>query len=50
VQDVWIPAQREVAFAAVTEVTVREVRLLVPLETLRGLPAPRSDVARVRAG
>jgi hypothetical protein len=39
VHDVWIPAQPEVVFAAVKEVTVREVRLLVPLETLRGLPA-----------
>jgi hypothetical protein len=36
--DVWIPTQPEVAFAAVREVTVREVRLLSPLEALRGLP------------
>jgi hypothetical protein len=39
VHDVWIPAQPDVAFAAVKEVTVREVRLLTPLETLRGLPS-----------
>ena len=39
VHDLWIPAQPDVAFAAVKEVTVREVRLLTPLETLRGLPS-----------
>jgi hypothetical protein len=37
VHDIWIPAGPDVAFAAVKEVTVREVRLLTPLETLRGL-------------
>jgi hypothetical protein len=39
VHDVWIPAQPEVAFAAVKEVTVDEVPLLTPLETLRRLPS-----------
>jgi hypothetical protein len=39
VHDVWIPVQPDVAFAAVKHVTVREVRLLRPLEALRGLPA-----------
>ena len=38
VHDVWIPATPEVAFAAVRDVTVREVRLLRPLLALRGLP------------
>jgi hypothetical protein len=38
VHDVWVPAPPEVAFAAVKEVTVREVRLLMPLIALRGLP------------
>jgi hypothetical protein len=38
VHDIWIPAPPEVAFAAVREVTVREVRLLGPLLALRGLP------------
>jgi hypothetical protein len=37
--DIWIPARPDVAFAAVEEVTVREVRLLPPLEALRGLPS-----------
>lgn len=36
--DIWIPARPQVVFAAVKQVTVREVRLLIPLETLRGLP------------
>jgi hypothetical protein len=39
VHDVWIAAQPDAAFAAVKEVTVREVRLLTPLETLRRLPS-----------
>jgi hypothetical protein len=38
VHEVWVPARPEVVFAAVKEVTVREVRLLVPLMALRGLP------------
>ena len=38
VHDLWIPARPNVVFAAVKEVTVQEVRLLTPLETLRGLP------------
>jgi hypothetical protein len=38
VHDVWVPARPQVVFAAVKQVTVREVRLLLPLETLRGLP------------
>ncbi len=36
---VWIAAQPTVVFAAVKQVTVREVRLLTPLEALRGLPS-----------
>lgn len=36
--DIWIPARPQVVFPAVKQVTVREVRLLIPLETLRGLP------------
>jgi hypothetical protein len=36
--DVWVPAPPDVAFAAVRELTVREVRLLLPLMALRGLP------------
>jgi hypothetical protein len=39
VHDLWVPAQPNVVFAAVKQVTAREVRLLVPLEALRGLPA-----------
>ena len=35
----WIPARPDVAFGAVKRVTVREVRLLTPLEALRGLPS-----------
>lgn len=38
VHDVWVPAPPEVVFAAVSEVTVGEVRLLQPLMALRGLP------------
>jgi hypothetical protein len=38
VHEVWVPARPEVVFAAVKEVTVREVRVLVPLMALRGLP------------
>jgi hypothetical protein len=38
VHELWVPARPEVAFAAVKEVTVREVRLLAPLMALRGLP------------
>lgn len=39
VHDVWVPARPDVVFAAVKQVTVREVRLLLPLEALRGLPS-----------
>jgi hypothetical protein len=38
VHDVWVPAPPEVVFSAVKDVTVREVRLLLPLMALRGLP------------
>jgi hypothetical protein len=38
VHGVWVPAPPAVAFEAVKKVTVREVRLLVPLMGLRGLP------------
>jgi hypothetical protein len=38
VHEVWVPARPEVVFAAVKEVTVQEVRLLMPLMALRGLP------------
>jgi hypothetical protein len=38
VHEAWVPAPPEVAFAAVKQVTVREVRLLRPLEALRLLP------------
>jgi hypothetical protein len=39
VHDVWVPARPDVVFAALKNVTVREVRLLTPLEALRGLPS-----------
>ena len=39
VHSIWIAAQPNVVFAAVKQVTVREVRLLTPLEALRGLPS-----------
>jgi hypothetical protein len=39
VHDVWVPTRPHVVFAAVKEVTAREVRGLVPLETLRWLPS-----------
>jgi hypothetical protein len=38
VHDIWVPAEPPVAFAAVKQVTVREVRLLLGFETLRVLP------------
>jgi hypothetical protein len=38
VHDVWVAAPPHVVFVAVREVTVREVRLLRPLEALRALP------------
>jgi hypothetical protein len=38
VHDVWVAARPHVVFAAVKQVTVREVRLLRPLEALRALP------------
>jgi hypothetical protein len=39
VHDVWVPAGPDVVFAALKQVTVGEVRLLMPLEALRGLPS-----------
>lgn len=36
--ETWVPAPNDVVFAAVKQVTAREVRLLMPLEVLRGLP------------
>jgi hypothetical protein len=39
VHDVWVAAHPHVVFAAVRQVTAREVRLLMPLETLRALPS-----------
>jgi hypothetical protein len=38
VHEVWVAAPPDVVFAAVRQVTVREVRLLRPLEALRALP------------
>jgi hypothetical protein len=38
VHDVWVAAQPNVVFTAVKQVTVGEVRLLMPLEALRALP------------
>jgi hypothetical protein len=38
VHHLWVPAPPEVVFVAVKEVTVQEVRLLMPLLALRGLP------------
>jgi hypothetical protein len=38
VHDVWVAAHPHVVFEAVRQVTVREVRLLRPLEGLRALP------------
>jgi hypothetical protein len=38
VHETWVPAPNDVVYAAVKEVTAREVRLLMPLEVLRGLP------------
>jgi hypothetical protein len=38
VHDVWVTAQPNVVFTAVKQVTVGEVRLLMPLEALRALP------------
>jgi hypothetical protein len=38
VHDVWVAARPHVVFAAARQVTVREVRLLRPLEALRALP------------
>jgi hypothetical protein len=38
VHDIWVPAPPQVVFAAVKQVTVGEVRLLLPLERLRALP------------
>lgn len=39
VHEIWVPARPNVVFAAVKQVTVREVHLLLPLEALRGLPS-----------
>jgi hypothetical protein len=38
VHRLWVSAPPEVVFAAVKEVTVREVRLLLPLMAVRGVP------------
>jgi hypothetical protein len=38
VHQVWVPAPPQVVYAAMKQVTVREVRLLRPLGALRGLP------------
>ncbi len=38
VHDLWVAAQPNVVFTAVKQVTVGEVRLLMPLEALRALP------------
>ena len=38
VHGLWVPAPPDVVFAAVKEVTVREVRLLLPLMAVRGVP------------
>jgi hypothetical protein len=39
VHDVWVAAAPHVVFAAVRQVTAREVRLLRPLEAVRALPS-----------
>ena len=38
VHETCVPAPADVVYAAVKQVTAREVRLLMPLEVLRGLP------------
>ena len=38
IHEAWVPAPVGVVYAAVKQVTAREVRLLMPLEALRGLP------------
>jgi hypothetical protein len=38
VHQLWVPAPPEAVFAAVKEVTVGEVRLLLPLMAVRGIP------------
>jgi hypothetical protein len=38
VHEVWVPAPVDVTYAAVKQVTGREVRILMPLEFLRRLP------------
>jgi hypothetical protein len=38
VHETWVPAPVDAVYAAVKQVTAREVRLLMPLEVLRGLP------------
>jgi hypothetical protein len=38
VHETWVPAAADAVYAAVKQVTAREVRLIVPLEILRGLP------------
>ena len=38
VHEAWVPAPADVVYSAVTEVTGREVRILMPLEFLRWLP------------
>jgi hypothetical protein len=38
VHEAWVPAPADVVYSAVKQVTVREVRVLMPLEFLRWLP------------
>jgi hypothetical protein len=38
VHEMWVSAAPEAAFAALTDLTGREIRLLGPLEAIRGLP------------
>jgi hypothetical protein len=52
VHQLWVPAEPEAAYEAVRAVTAREVRLFVPLMSLRAVPArlrgrPRALDARI---
>jgi hypothetical protein len=38
IHETWVPARADVTYAAVKQVTAQEVRLLMPLEIVRGLP------------
>jgi hypothetical protein len=38
VHEAWVPAPADVVYSAIKQVTGREVRVLMPLEFLRGLP------------